>query len=96
MRPPARWLGAGVVAAVVLGGALFIRRPARGLSCETVSVEMELESLTEGGAPASTEAYLDHEVQIFGESGAVLLVARHGPPPMSHYEETYRAPPAGR
>ena len=94
MRPPPRWLGAGALAAVVLGGALFMRRPARGVSCGTdVVVEMELESVTEGGAPASTDAYLDYEVSIYGEGGTIELVAHRRRPPTSQYEEFYRAAP---
>jgi hypothetical protein len=96
MRHRKRWLLAAALFAGTLAAGLLTRRPAQALSCAIVFAELELESVTVGGAPASAAPYAGHQVEVWGLPGAVRLVVQ--PPKFSgFYEETYHAPSdAGR
>jgi len=94
-----RWLLGFALLALALAAGLATRRPAQALSCVGVWAGLELESVTVGGAPASTQPYAgsaagSNQVTIWGEPAGVRLTAGTS---NGTYQENYRAhPDAGR
>ena len=81
--------------ALALG--LATRQSALATICADVLVDMQLESVTVAGAPASIEPYQDTTVFLWGEPGAVRVTVQSIRFMASAYEERYGAQPdAGR
>jgi hypothetical protein len=95
MRRRNRWLlGLGLFA-LTLAIGLATRPPAQALSCAGVWAELELESVSVGGAPASTQPYQGTAagpptVMVWGHPAGVRLTVGTF---QGAYEETYLAQP---